>query len=534
MSVWPAAIADWSSLLGSDRVLADPSRLAPWHRNVSGLERRVPCVLQPATADQVAGIVLVARRHRTPLYPVSCGRNWGMGSRLPVRDDCAVVDLSGLNRIREVNAGRRYAVIEPGVTQGQLHRHLQEIGAPLMLNPTGAPRETSLIGNALDRGVGYFASRANALTGLEVVLGTGRVLRTGFAHYPGARTTHLYRHGVGPSLDGLFAQSNYGIVTAAGFELLPRPHPHTAVLAKIADDDGLPALIDTLAALRRRGLLQTVAHIGNRARTEISLAPLVSEQLVALGAASPASAGALAVELLRREGFGAWGAVAGLTTSGRMQRAERAEVRRALRGVARTSFLGDGLLRIADRALRAMSGVDWCRRKLAVLRAVTPLHNLVAGIPTDAGLPSVYWPVPGAYPGGADPDEGHAGMLYCLPILPADGTFALECMTRTREIFGADGFTPYTTLNLLDDRSIEAVIGLAFDRRDAARAGAALACIRRAEQFYLDAGCPPYRVGIASMDAVVQPDDPFWQTVRDLKQSLDPDGILAPGRYNLI
>ena len=66
----------------------------------------------------------------------------------------------------------------------------------------------------------------------------------------------------GPSLDGLFAQSNYGIVTAAGFELLPRPHPHTAVLAKIAGDDGLPALIDTLAALRRRGLLQTVAHIG--------------------------------------------------------------------------------------------------------------------------------------------------------------------------------------------------------------------------------------------------------------------------------
>lgn len=534
MSMWPAAIADWTALLGPDRVIVDASRLATWHRNVSGLERRIPCVLQPRTADQVEAIVLAARRHRTPLYPVSCGRNWGMGSRLPVRDGCAVVDLSGLARIREINIAQRYAVVEPGVTQRQLYDHLQALGVPLMMNPTGAPQDTSLIGNALDRGVGYFASRAHALTGLEVVLGTGRVLRTGFAHYPGARTTHVYRHGVGPSMDGLFAQSNYGIVTAAGFELLPRPHPHTAVIARIERDDQLPGLIDTLAALRRRGLLQTVAHIGNRERTVISLAPLVSDQLVALGVATPESARTLAEELLRREGFGAWGAVAGLTSCGRLQRAERIEIRRALRGVARTTFLGDRLLRLADRALQALSGLDWCRRKLAVLRAVTPLHNLVAGVPTDAGLPSVYWPVPGAHPGGPDPDEGHAGMLYCLPILPADGAFALECMGRTRAMFGAAGFVPYTTLNLLDDRSIEAVIGLAFDRRDPSRAAAALACIREAEHFFLSAGCPPYRVGIASMDVVVHADDPFWQTVQDLKQSLDPDGILAPGRYNLI
>jgi 4-cresol dehydrogenase (hydroxylating) len=36
------------------------------------------------------------------------------------------------------------------------------------------------------------------------------------------------------------------------------------------------------------------------------------------------------------------------------------------------------------------------------------------------------------------------------------------------------------------------------------------------------------------MDLVVRPDDPFWQTVRSLKSALDPDGIIAPGRYNLV
>jgi hypothetical protein len=45
---------------------------------------------------------------------------------------------------------------------------------------------------------------------MEVVLGTGEVLRTGFGQYPQARTTHLYPYGIGPYLDGLFTQSNFG------------------------------------------------------------------------------------------------------------------------------------------------------------------------------------------------------------------------------------------------------------------------------------------------------------------------------------
>ena len=475
-------------------------------------------------AGMAAGYVLGARAGKqryAQIKTVSGNQSYG------------VVDLSGLNRIREINIARRYAVVEPGVTQEQLHEHLRATDAPLMFNATGSTRNTSLIGNSLDRGVGYFSSRAHALTGLEVVLGTGRTIRTGFGHYEGARTTHVYRHGVGPSLDGLFAQSNFGIVTAAGFELLPKRDSHTALIVRTPSDAELPGLIDALAGLRRRGLLKTVAHIGNRDRTEITLAPLVAQHLVELGLATPEAAPAAALAQLRREGFAAWGAVAGLTAAGRMQRIERAEIRRALRGVARVTFLTDGLLRTAESGLAALSAIPWCRRKLAVVRAVAPLHHLLAGIPGDVGLPSVYWPVADARPGGPDPDASHAGLLYCLPILPADGAFAAECMRRIREIFGASGFVPYATLNLLDDRSIESVISLAFDLRAPDRVAAAQACIRRAEEYLLGAGCPPYRVGIGSMDLVVREDDPFWQTVRDLKQSLDPDGIISPGRYNL-
>ena len=42
---------------------------------------------------------------------------------------------------------------------------------------------------------------------------TGECIDTGFSRFDGAKTGPLSRWGVGPSLDGLFSQSNFGIVT---------------------------------------------------------------------------------------------------------------------------------------------------------------------------------------------------------------------------------------------------------------------------------------------------------------------------------
>ena len=54
------------------------------------------------------------------------------------------------------------------------------------------------------------------------------------------------------------------------------------------------------------------------------------------------------------------------------------------------------------------------------------------------------------------------------------------------------------------------------------------------ERWYVEQGFPPYRVGINSMHRVVDENDPYWKTVRDLKKALDPNNIIAPGRYNLV
>ena len=532
----PIAVAEWRAVLGVENVRDDAATLTAYQNNVGGLQRAIPVVLLPASTAEVQAVVQIANRHRVPLYPISRGRNWGLGSRLPGRDGVAVVDLSRMNRIREVNVAGQYAVVEPGVTQGQLFDHLLTQNLPLLLNVTGASRDTSLIGNALERGIGYFSTRANSLSGMEIVLGNGEILRTGFSHIANVKTAYGYRHGIGPELDGLFAQSNYGIVTSAGFELMPRPKAALAVVAKIKSHEQLAAFVEALADLRRRDVVRSVWHIGNRERTQIALGPLVFGQLRKLDPAGDfTTLRAKAEALIAAAGFGPWSAVCGiLGSAGELKLARRA-IKKALRGLAQVMFVSDGLLNTADMLSRPLDFIPWVRDQRIMLHSIRPLANLARGIPTDGPMQSVWWPL-GELPENPsdDPDQSHCGMLFCVPFLPPDGPCAKEAMDLTYQVYAKHGFTPFVTLNLVDSRALECVINNAFDRRQPDRVAAAHACNDELTAEFIRRGYPPYRVGPQDTKLIVDKNDVFWQTVRDLKRIFDPNGIIAPGRYNLV
>lgn len=529
------AVGEWRRCLGTGRVVTDAEALARYGANVSGLRREIAAVLYPSATAEVKRVVEIANEHLAPLYPVSRGRNWGLGSRLPVRDGAAVVDLSRMKRIHEINVPHHYAVVEPGVTQGALYDRLRQDGLPLILNVTGSSLDSSLIGNALERGVGYFSGRAESLAGLEVVLGNGEVIQTGAGHFPGSATTYINRYGVGPFIDGLFSQSNFGIVTRAGVELIPERDEHAAVVCSIDRAEDLGVLVDALADLRKRDLVQTAVHIANRERTMISLCPLLFAAMVRELGLAEGPARELAPQWLAREGFGAWSAIGGLMgTSAQIREACRA-VRRAVRGIGRVVVLNDLKVAVAARLGRAMSRVGWVRRKRALLAAIEPLYGLAKGVPTDAALGSVCWPATGEVPAaGADPDVGTAGLLYCLPMVPMSGASALETVAITASVFEQHGFTSYITMNMVGTRALECVINLAFRRDQPERVDRAHACIRELHKAFLKRGLIPYRVGIDAMDLIVSEGDPYWQTVRRLKDALDPNHIISPGRYSLI
>src|SRR4051812_740657 len=93
-------------------------------QNVTGRAHPVAGVDTPDSVEQVVRLVRAARGRGSALYPVSPGLNFGYGGKSPAAPHCRLVGLGKMNRILNadrISLANPVAVIEPGVTQGQLH-----------------------------------------------------------------------------------------------------------------------------------------------------------------------------------------------------------------------------------------------------------------------------------------------------------------------------------------------------------------------------------------------------------------------------
>lgn len=524
----------WARALAPERVRTDPQTLADYQRNVSALERRIRGVVFPTTTGEVQQVVRIAREARVPLYAFSTGRNWGMGSRLPVRDGAVLVDLGRMNRIHRIDARHGIAIVEPGVTQGQLARHLLDHGVDFHLNVTGSAAATSVLGNSLDRGTGFFEARHDGLSGLEVVLGTGEVMETGYGHFPGALATHVYPPGVGPSLDGLFFQSSVGIVTRAGVRLLPRPEHHALLSFSLRDADRFPDLVDLLNFLSRHGYVRSAVHVSNRPRSTSVIGGLLDRELE-LEIPDPARRRLQVEALLDQRMRAPWSATAAIQGSlpTMLEAYRQARTRLGSSGWATVGWSSQGKIRLEHRLARMLSWLPGRSLDDAWYRAVLPNFEHSLGLPSDAALHSIGWALGGEPERSVDLDRNRAGTLFVLPAVPFDGP-ALERATRRIEdrLRGA-GFVPYITWNQVAPGALEGVVNIVFDREDPAACERARRATDRLSADLRADGILPYRLGIQAMEGFVDPNDPYWQVLERLKAVLDPDGILSPGRYSL-
>src|SRR3546814_15528939 len=109
----------------------------------------------PATQAEVVAAVKTAAQHCVPLYPISRGKSWGYGDACPVTAGNVILDLSRMNRIREVDPALAYAVIQPGVPQGQLPQPLPPQGIALWPDCTRAGPATRIVGHHLGPRFGH-------------------------------------------------------------------------------------------------------------------------------------------------------------------------------------------------------------------------------------------------------------------------------------------------------------------------------------------------------------------------------------------
>ena len=257
-----AALEQFAAAVGKEWVFSSDADINLYRDAYSPFwdedEDRVPAAaVAPTTVEQVQQIVKIANQYQIPLWTVSTGKNLGYGGAAPAMSGSVIVDLKRMNRILEVNDKTYFAVVEPGVSYFDLYRYIQEHKLNVWIDPAD-PGWGSPLGNALERGGGRTPMRDHfgAVCGLEVVLANGEVLRTGMGALPNSAIWHQYKYGFGPYVDGLFSQSNFGIVTRMGIFLMPAPEAYRDGRVNVYKHDDLIPFMEKYAYLLNSDILR--------------------------------------------------------------------------------------------------------------------------------------------------------------------------------------------------------------------------------------------------------------------------------------
>jgi FAD/FMN-containing dehydrogenase len=242
------------AMLGKSNVIDDPERLASYAKTHSfDLHFEPWYVVKPVSVEQTESLVKWANETKTPLVPVSSTGVKLRGDSVPSVPEAVVVDLSGMNHIRNVNRQQRMVVIEPGVTYDQLNSELAKEGMTIAgsLKPKAGQSVLTDVLEAVPR-LNPMAqwNFFDPLRCIEVTWGDGTRMFTGEAaggpldlktqwgkqqwqvQYMGPWMTDFYRLATQ-------AQGSMGIVTWVSLKAAVKPRIHQLYIAEAGDISAL-------------------------------------------------------------------------------------------------------------------------------------------------------------------------------------------------------------------------------------------------------------------------------------------------------
>lgn len=195
--------------------------------------------------EQVQHVLRTATALRVPVVPQ--GARTGLSGGANASDGCIVLSLVKMDRILEISAVDRIAVVEPGVVNAVLSREVARQG--LYYPPDPSSWEQCTIGGNIGTASGglccvKYGVTAEYVLGLDVVLADGRLLRTGRRTAKGVAGYDLTRLFVG-------SEGSLGVVVQAVLALRPAP-PRQLALA--AEFPSVAAACEAVCAVMEAGL----------------------------------------------------------------------------------------------------------------------------------------------------------------------------------------------------------------------------------------------------------------------------------------
>jgi 4-cresol dehydrogenase (hydroxylating) len=495
-----AALTKLRALLGADKVLTSDEQLAPYCKVMMSApdeEHRPGAAILATTVEEVQGVMKICNEFKTPVWPISTGRNFGYGTAAPGTRGQIVLDLKHMNKIIEVDKDLCTALVEPGVTYQQLWNYLKENDIPLWLSCPAPSAIAGPVGNTLDRGVGYtpYGEHFMMQCGMEVVLADGQVLRTGMGGVENSNTWQVFKWGYGPSLDGIFTQSNYGVVTKMGMWLMPQPPAYKPFGIRYESVEDIDLIVETLRPLRIAGIIPNAFVIANVMWEAAAIIP--RSKYYDGDSFTPASA---LKEIQEKEGVGAWNVYAALYGT-----QEQIDVNwNIIKAAVEKS--GKGKLITEEEA----GNTEPFKYRAQLMRGDMTLQEF--------GL--YRW-------------RGGGGSMWFAPVSQAKGSETKAQMELAESILNEYGLD-YVGEFIVGMRDMHHVVDVLFDRSNPEETKRAHECFGKLLSEFGKRGYAVYRVNTGFMDEAAELYGPVKRNVdQRLKRALDPNGIIAPGKSGI-
>ena len=234
-------VKELQSLIGADNVRADPAALSAYSHDATPLFDGLPeVIVTPQSTSDVVKIVKYAAQTKTPIIPRGAGSNL-CAATVPLKGGI-VLSLTSMNKVLEVNRAEMLAVVQPGVTNLELDQLVEKEN--LRFVPDPGSRNVSTIGGNVATSAGglrglKYGTTKNYILGLEAVLGTGEVVRTG-----GRLVKDVAGYDVTRLLVG--SEGTLAVFTEITVALVPRPTDSKYGVAYFDDLASAAACVDSI------------------------------------------------------------------------------------------------------------------------------------------------------------------------------------------------------------------------------------------------------------------------------------------------
>jgi len=248
-------LRDLAEIVGPTHLTTEPDDLAAHASDATRLTYLPHAVVFPADSHEVSRILALASRERFPVIPRGAGTGQS-GGALPVQGGL-VLAMDRFTRIVGIDEENLVARVEPGVITAHLQEAVEARG--LFYPPDPASIHISTIGGNVAecagglRAVKYGVTRDYVL-GLEAVLPTGEIIRTGVATAKGVVGYDLTRLLVG-------SEGTLAVITEIVLRLIPLPEAKKTMLAFFED---LAVAVRAVSTLIRSRIVPTTLEFLDR------------------------------------------------------------------------------------------------------------------------------------------------------------------------------------------------------------------------------------------------------------------------------